>query len=215
MNTQNDASRHGSHEDVFALVMGTLFVAFGMLICAKAQLLTGGLAGVALLLQYVTGTGFWIFFALVNLPFFVFAPKVLGWPFTLRSLLAVAMVSLLARAISSWIVISEIHPLFAAIMGGGLTGTGLLMLFRHGTALGGFNILVLFLQNRFGLRAGYVQMALDLSVLLASALVLAPANLAWSVLTGVLVNLVLAFNHRPGRYQATTGRIGGATARPR
>ena len=78
MNAQNDASRHGSHEDVFALVMGTLFVAFGMLICAKAQLLTGGLAGVALLLQYVTGTGFWIFFALVNLPFFVFAPKVLG-----------------------------------------------------------------------------------------------------------------------------------------
>jgi hypothetical protein len=30
--------------------------------------------------------------------------------------------------------------------------------------------------------------------------VVSPAMVAWSALGGVVVNLVLAFNHKPGRY---------------
>jgi hypothetical protein len=54
------------------------------------------------------------------------------------------------------------------------------MLFRRGTALGGFNILVPPpCKSGWACALGYVQMALDLGILFASALVLAPANLAW------------------------------------
>ena len=77
---------------------------------------------------------------------------------------------------------------------------GILILFRHRMSLGGVNLLALYLQEHHGMRAGYVQMASDALILLASIFVLGLDKLALSLLgTGVL-NLVLAMNHRPGRY---------------
>ena len=52
---------------------------------------------------------------------------------------------------------------------------GLLMLFRHRASLGGVNILALYMQERFGFRAGAVQMAIDASIVLA-AIFVAPAE---------------------------------------
>ena len=58
-----------------------------------------------------------------------------------------------------------------------LIGVGLLILFRHRASLGGFNILCLWLQERYGLSAGKIQMGMDCSIVLSSALVT-----SWSVL---------------------------------
>lgn len=52
------AERHMLYEDVLVMLLGTLFVAFGVIIYSRAVLLVGGSAGLALLLQYVTGVGF-------------------------------------------------------------------------------------------------------------------------------------------------------------
>ncbi|MFL7031821.1 YitT family protein [Vibrio cyclitrophicus] len=43
----------------------------------------------------------------------------------------------------------EIHALYAALLGGGLIGTGMLVIFRHKMSLGGFNILALFFTRTF------------------------------------------------------------------
>lgn len=37
--------RHALYEDALAIAMGTLFIAFGVMIYAQAQLVTGGTAG--------------------------------------------------------------------------------------------------------------------------------------------------------------------------
>ena len=47
-----------------------------------------------------------------------------------------------------------------------LMGIGMLMLFRHRTSLGGINILALYLQDKHGLRAGFVQLGIDAVILL-------------------------------------------------
>jgi uncharacterized membrane-anchored protein YitT (DUF2179 family) len=70
------------------------------------------------------------------------------------------------------------------------------VLFRHRASLGGFNVLVLYLQERFGWRAGKVQMAFD------CAIVVGWSQIAWSIVGAVALNLTLAINHRPGRYMA-------------
>jgi uncharacterized membrane-anchored protein YitT (DUF2179 family) len=86
------------------------------------------------------------------------------------------------------------------VAGNLLAGTGLLILFRHGASLGGFNVFALLTQEKLGWRAGYVQMILDVAVVLSSFLVVAPDVVALSALGAVVLNIVLAFNHRPGRY---------------
>lgn len=195
--------RHRFYEDVLAMIMGTLFVSFGLVIYTKTTLLVGGMAGLSLLLQYVTGLGFWLIFSLLNLPFYVLAVKRLGWRFALRTFLAV-LVSLFSRLTPAWVEFARLDPLYATVVGSGLMGTGLLMLFRHRTGLGGINILAIYLQERFGIRAGYFQLAVDLAILGAACFVLSPRNIALSVLGAAIVNLILAINHKPGRYLGLT-----------
>jgi uncharacterized membrane-anchored protein YitT (DUF2179 family) len=81
-------------------------------------------------------------------------------------------------------------------------GGGMLILFRHRASLGGFNVLVLYLQERYGWRAGVLQMGLDCSIVLCAFAVTDWQHIALSVLGAIAVNLTLAINHRPGRYMA-------------
>ncbi|PYB71728.1 YitT family protein [Rhizobium wuzhouense] len=194
------AERHRLYEDVLAMISGTMFVSLGTLIYAKTMLTVGSSAGLALLLSYASGWGFGLIFFLINLPFYILAVKRMGWPFTLRTFTAVALVSVLSKFNSQWIDFSHLDPLYATVIGGGLIGTGLLMLFRHRTGLGGINILAMYLQEKIGLRAGYFQLGVDLSILAAAYFVLPTDRLALSVLGAAITNLILAINHKPGRY---------------
>lgn len=194
------AQRHALYEDILAIAMATLFVAFGIALYSHAVLVTGGTAGLALLIQHASGWGFWLVFSLLNLPFYALAIYRMGFAVALRTFVAVSLVSVFARFVPQWIGFVHLDPVFATIAGGGLMGVGLLILFRHRTALGGVNILAIYLQERWGLRAGYFQLGLDLTILAASTLVLRPQNLMLSVLGALVVNMILAINHRPGRY---------------
>jgi uncharacterized membrane-anchored protein YitT (DUF2179 family) len=78
----------------------------------------------------------------------------------------------------------------------------MLILFRHRASLGGMNVLVLYLQERLGWRAGTVQMGIDALIVLGALYIADLPRVAWSVAGAVVLNLVLAVNHRPGRYMA-------------
>jgi len=197
---KSDALPHRQYEDVLALLTGTMLVALGLVLYTHAGLITGSSAGLALLIQYVTGYGFGTVFFVINLPFYYLAVKRMGWPFTLRTFTAVALISVLSRLTPDWISIADINPLYAAVAGGGLMGMGLLVLFRHRAGLGGFNILALYLQDNFGIRAGYFQLGVDLVILVVSLFYLDWTNVALSVAGAAVLNLIIAINHRPGRY---------------
>ena len=203
--TSGTGERNRLYEDALAIGLGTLFVAFGMALYAKTMLLVGGTAGLGLLLQYVTGWGFWVTFSVLNLPFYILSLKRLGRAFTIRTFIAVSLVSLFMKLTSGWVDIARVDPVYAALFGGAITGTGLLMLFRHRAGLGGFHILAIWLQDRFNIRAGWFLMGVDLCILAVASSILTLEQLALSVLGTGLLNLILALNHKPGRYLAVSG----------
>ena len=196
------APHHSLLEDAQALLAGTLLVSLGVAMLGKANLITGGAVGLALLLHYASGIGFGPLFFAVNLPFYLLAWKKMGLALTYKTLLAVSLLSLLSGLMPHALQIATIHPLYAPIIGGLLMGVGLLILFRHRSSLGGFNILVLYLQERFGWRAGIIQMALDTAILLCALPMISLLPAALSILGAAVLNLTLAINHRPGRYMA-------------
>lgn len=196
--------RHLLHEDVLAILLGTLMVSIGIVLFAKATIMTGGAAGLALLLQYATGLDFGLLFSAVNLPFYWLAFRRMGLGFTLRTFVAVGLVSLLVWATPNWLDIATVTPFYAALAGGAAMGLGLLALARHRTAIGGVNILALYLQERHGWRAGWTQLAVDAAIFLAALLVLPPDKLAISLVGTLVLNAVLGMNHKPGRYRATS-----------
>ena len=168
----------------------------------QAGLLTGGTAGIAFLIRYATGMDFGLAFFLVNLPFYLFAWRRMGAEFTLKTFAAVALLSLFAHLLPRGIAFEYLSPVLSAVLGGLLCGAGMLMLFRHHASLGGMNVVVLYLQERMGWRAGKVQMAIDCLIVLGALWVTDWRCVALSVLGAVVLNMTLAVNHRPGRYMA-------------
>lgn len=195
---------HRPHEDVMAMLVGTLFVALGVTFYTQATLLTGSTAGLAFLLQYATGWAFGAWFFLINLPFYWLAIRRMGWSFTLRTFATIALVSLFSELTGRWVTLEGLNPLYAALMGGSLIGIGMLILFRHRSSLGGVNILVLYLQDRYGWRAGYVQLGIDGLIMLAALMTLPMERVGLSVLGAVALNLIIALNHKPGRYMGVS-----------
>lgn len=193
---------HTRIDDLQALLTGTLFVALGLALFRHAGLVTGGTAGIAFVVHYASDWPFGLVFFAINLPFYVLAWRRMGRAFTLKTFAAVALLATLTEALPRWLALQHVQPVFAAAGGGLLMGAGLLVLFRHQASLGGLNVLVLWLQERRGWRAGYVQLALDGAILLAALPWLSATQTALSVLGAVVLNLALALNHRRGRYVA-------------
>jgi uncharacterized membrane-anchored protein YitT (DUF2179 family) len=196
----SSTDRHSLVEDMQGIAAGSMLAALGVTLLSSAHLMIGGTAGLGFLMRYACGLSFGTVFFLLNLPFYVIAYKRLGLAFTVKTFSAVALTSLLTEVLPGLIRIEDIHPLMAALFGGLLIGTGMLALFRHRASLGGFGIVALYLQDRFGWRAGLVQLGLDGVVLALSFLVATPIVILVSILAAVTLNLTLAINHRTDRY---------------
>jgi uncharacterized membrane-anchored protein YitT (DUF2179 family) len=197
----SDAPPHSMVDDVTGLLTGVLLASFGLTLLHMAGLVTGGTAGLALLLSHVVPWPFSLVFLSVTLPFVALGIATKGWRFTLRTALAIVLVAGLTRLHTQVLSSAgDLPPLYAAVTGNVAIGVGMLILFRHDASLGGFNIIALLAQERRGMRAGYVQLVLDATVVVLSSLVTAASTVAVSALGAVVVNVVLALNHRPGRY---------------
>ena len=193
-------TEHRWFEDAIAILIGASLVSFGVMFLKHAGLLTGGTAGLSLLIHYKFGITFGVVFFLINLPFYYLAIRRMGWIFTAKTFTAVFMVSTFSSLHDKFINIQAINPLYAAIFGGFIFGVGFIILFRHKASLGGFNILALYLQDRFSIKAGWLLMGLDVTVILVSLSVVSLYQLVLSVFCGLVLNLIIALNHRQDRY---------------
>lgn len=204
MNTLSLPERvpHTTLEDIIALLFGTLVVSFGASLLKQAGALTGGMAGLAFLIHYATGVKFGVAFFVLNLPFYWLAFRRMGKAFVVKTFCAILLVSVFTELHPRFIDISHLNPFYAAIFASVIMGLGFLVLFRHKASLGGVNILALYLQDRYNIRAGKIMMAVDVCIMLASLAVVSLPILAASICGGVVLNLIIAMNHRPNRYLA-------------
>lgn len=196
------ATRHSLIDDTVAFASAAILIALGIAFFEQARLVTGGTAGLALLVSYGLGVPFGAVFLVINLPFFALGWAKLGASFALRTGFAVLLVSAISALQRRWLAFDAVQPAWAALTGGLLVGVGLLILFRHRCSLGGFNVLALWLQERRGWRAGWVQLGLDAAILLLSLGMVGAGTVVLSLLGVTALNMTLAVNHRPGRYVA-------------
>jgi hypothetical protein len=78
--------RHTPIEDLHALLIGSSFIAVGLTLLKAAGLVTGGVAGVALIVSYLTNWPVGTVFLVLNIPFYILAQRTLGWAFTFKTL---------------------------------------------------------------------------------------------------------------------------------
>nr|WP_321363953.1 YitT family protein [uncultured Celeribacter sp.] len=194
--------KHSLLEDVQGFSIALITTAIGLTIIAQLGFITGQTAGLALVISYLTGYSFsWVFW-LINIPFYALAWFRMGKEFNIKSAICVTILSILVAVIPDWMTFSHLDPLFGTIAFGILTGYGLLGTFRHKGSLGGLGVVALYAQDRFGIRAGVVQLCFDAVLFTVAFFLFEPSRVLYSLLGAVILNGVIAFNHRRDRYIA-------------
>ena len=197
-----DPTRHSLLEDAQGIAFGIVMAALGIHILTHMGFATGQTTGLAILLAYTSNLPFPLVYFALNLPFLLLGWWGMGWRFALKTLITIAALSLLITLLPQWMELGTIHPAFAAILFGILFGIAALAVVRHGGSFGGFSIVAILMQNRWGIQAGYVQLLFDIIIFALAALILDPAMLAYSFLGAATFSLFLAINHRRDRYIA-------------
>jgi uncharacterized membrane-anchored protein YitT (DUF2179 family) len=199
----SDPIQHSLIEDAQGMAFGVAIAAVGMHILTFMGFVAGQTTGVAALISYATGWPFpWVYLG-VSVPFLWFGWRRIGPRFAIKTLIAVASLSILTSYLPQWMTFSTIEPAFAAPLFGAMFGIAALAVVRHGGSFGGISILWILLQDRTGFRAGYAQLFSDAVIFAAALLILPAQTVAWSFLGAVVFNLFLAVNHRKDRYIAT------------
>lgn len=191
---------HSAIEDAYALTLGCILVVLGLALLHAAGLVTGGIAGIALLVSYVVPLPTGVLFTLLNLPFLWVAWYAMGRRFTLRTFMVGAGVAGMGTWTRYGLSVAHIDPAFAALAGGSVIGFGALALARHHAGIGGTGVVTLWLQKKRGWNAGRTQLAIDALILLTSLAFLPAERVAWSAVSAAAISGILIAWHRPGRY---------------
>lgn len=149
--------------DLKLIVQRLFFIILANILCTiavngfliPAKLLSGGVGGIAIMVQYLTdiSSGFIIF--AINIPIFLIAVKMVDRDFALYGFISMIMLSTmltLTRDISKYIVLDDI--ILRAIFGGVINGAGMGLLFRNRSSQGGFDIVAVILKRKYNMNIG-------------------------------------------------------------
>lgn len=167
-----------------------------------ANLSSGGMTGISLIINALSGipTGFLLI--MLNIPVFIIGFIFFGWAFLLSTGYATTVSSLL-MALWSHLFGAEgidILPLsdnviVNAVTGGVLFGVGMGLIFRMGASTGGTDIFVKLLRRKFRyLKTGMISMTTDMTIVLCSLFVHPDLEtLFYTALSVVVFTLVFDF----------------------
>ena len=135
--------------DYVYIVVGTFILGASInMFFAPAELVAGGVTGLAIVIEFVTGGAIplWLTNTLVNVPLFLGALLIKGRNFGLRSLVATAVLSV-SLYLTQWLPAITTDLLLNGIFGGVLAGVGLGMVFSAFATTGGTDLAASLVQH--------------------------------------------------------------------
>ena len=150
------------------LAVGTFFMAAGTnIVYEPMHMVTGGFAGVGIVLKEFFSVPLWAVTVILNIPLFIAAFYRFGIRFLEKTFFAAVCFSLLLAVVPQFPV-RHTDYLMAAIIGGSLNGLGLALVFRQSASTGGTDLLASLLKLRFpSVSSGMILAILDGSVVIA------------------------------------------------
>ena len=161
--------------DSLIVLVGTAVYAVGLYYFVEpSNTAPGGVSGIALLVNYVTGFPVGIASALINAPLLILGLVFLGKEFILKTLLSVASFTVIYDYILTPLHFPyyEGERLMASLFGGIVTGVGLGLVFYAAGSTGGTDIITKLVQRRFPhMQLGRILLIVDLVIVSASIIV--------------------------------------------
>ena len=179
-------------KDYLVITAGALLFAIGISLFAEPfHIAPGGVSGIAIIMNYLSGLPVGQTIIFINIPLFIAGFLKLGRSFIISSLYAMLLSSVAVDLLTQVRPFVE-EPLLAALYGGLFIGAGMGLIFIHGSSTGGSDIIVRLLRLRFGgLRLGRLMFFTDLFVISLAALVFHDLNRALYAIITVYVNSIV------------------------
>lgn len=148
-------------------------------------MLSGGVSGVAMLLNYITKFDTVVYYVALNIPIMIAGAIIVGRRFILYSVISVVSITVGLRYIPIVLVTDE--PMLSAVYGGVLVGVGSGLILRLGGSTGGFDVLGALISKYFNLSVGTATTYLNGLVMGSFGLYLGQWELALFSALGVYV----------------------------
>jgi uncharacterized membrane-anchored protein YitT (DUF2179 family) len=165
------------------ILLGILSAAFGLKgFLLPSHFIDGGVTGVSMLLSNVLGWPLSLLIPVINVPFVVIAYRQIGRVFAVRSVLAIAGLSLCL----AFVKFPDVTPdkLLTAVFGGFFIGGGIGLAIRGGAVLDGTEIAALLIsKGSHVLKVGDVILILNVVIFSSAAFFLGIDSALYSMLT--------------------------------
>lgn len=160
------------------------------------KIASGGVSGLAIILSHKTPlkmTGVWII--ILNVPLFILGAVSFGRNFIVSTLYSTIVSSLLIELLNfliktfGWTLPNDL--IIAGVVGGGLMGLGLGIVFKMGSTTGGTDILVKFLRKKFRyIKTGVISLIIDLIIIGISFLCFGDFTLTFYTVLSLIVTTI-------------------------
>lgn len=139
---------------ILMIMLGAACAAFSVeCFLLHNTILDGGVTGVSMIIEKLTGIPLSILIVVINIPFFLVGYKALGKRFLFRGLLAILLFSSLLEVFSGIGYATE-SQLLAVVFGGVLLGVGVGTVLRFGGCLDGTEIAAMLLSKKASVSTG-------------------------------------------------------------
>ncbi|URZ18042.1 YitT family protein [Clostridium felsineum] len=136
--------------NIFFTVLGCILCSIGMnLFLIHARLLSSGVSGICLILQYLFKIPAGISYLIINLPLFFLSYKVMGKKFTIMTILGTLTFSIafnLTAPFKNLLTIKD--PILLCVYGGVLNGLGMGVVLSNYGSLGGLDIIAATIKKK-------------------------------------------------------------------
>lgn len=172
---------HAIKEYIF-IVIGVFSAGFGLKgFLLPNRFIDGGATGISLLLENVTTIELSYFLILVNLPFLILSARMFNLKFTIKSIVAIALLAFLVHFIE-YPTITE-DKLLIAVFGGFFLGLGIGIAMRGGSVIDGTEVLAVFLSRKMSITVGDVLFLINIVIFSFGAYILSIETFLYAILT--------------------------------
>ena len=152
------------------LCVGAFIASLGLeLFLIPNEVIDGGVVGLSIMAQYVTGLPLGTFLIAFNIPFLWLAYKQIGKSFVISTICAIIFLSIWSEVVSEYPRVTN-DPFLAAIFGGIIDGLGVGLIMRAGGSLDGTEIVAIIVDKKTIWSVGEVVMFINLFILSGAGL---------------------------------------------
>lgn len=155
-------------KDYIFLTIGALIYAFAIEgFFVPNGIIDGGVTGISMILNTLTGHALGGFIICINLPFIILAIKKLGIRFVLSTFYAIIIFALGVTLFSAKFhdgIIPNLELFLASIFGGLILGAGVGLVIRNGSSLDGTEVLAIYATKKIPFSVGEIIMFINLFI---------------------------------------------------